>query len=224
MLSKQIGLAALVAVLAVACATPDANAWGWRGSWGSYGSWGCYGGSWGSYGCCGGYWGRYSYGSRGCWGSYGSYGCCGGCGSCVSCGGCSACGEDATSCSTCGGAYYSDSGRRVYGAVVSSEPSPTLSRESVAVSQPPETKLTLHVPAGATITLAGAATKQGGQVRTFSTTKLSAGQTWENYEVVAEIEQNGQVYRQQRTLTLTGGQNQELSIDFPTQQLAQASR
>lgn len=118
----------------------------------------------------------------------------------------------------------SASTQRVYGTVASSNHTPTPARESLLSAEPAKTVLTLHVPADAKVTLAGGATQQTGQIRTFSTSKLPSGQTWGNYEVVAEVERNGQVFRQQRSITLTGGQSQELSIDFPTQQLAQLSR
>ena len=84
-----------------------------------------------------------------------------------------------------------------------------------------KTKLTLHVPAEAKVTLAGVATKQGGEVREFSTSKLAAGQAWDNYTVHVEVVRDGKTLTQDKKITLTGGSAQELSIDFGAAQLAQ---
>ena len=167
---------------------------GSHGGWG--GSWGSYGGSWGgSYGSCGG--GYVSYGSGGSWGG-------GSCGSCGSYGG---------DVSYYGGYYgggYASS-RVVYGSVASSTPS------APAV----KTSLTLHVPADAKISLAGVDTKQSGETRQFATTRLAAGQTWDNYKVVVEMEKNGRTVHEERTIKLIGGESQELSINFDSTAVAQ---
>jgi len=84
--------------------------------------------------------------------------------------------------------------------------------------------LTLRVPADAKVTLAGVETKQSGEVRNFSTGKLTAGQVWDGYKVVVEAERNGQPIREERTIKLTGGQSQELSINFDSTQVAQVTR
>jgi uncharacterized protein (TIGR03000 family) len=78
----------------------------------------------------------------------------------------------------------------------------------------PKTRLTLHVPTDAVVTLAGVPTKQTGEVRQYTTTRLASGQVWGDYKVVVSLERNGQTLRQERTIQLTGGQSQELSIDF----------
>jgi uncharacterized protein (TIGR03000 family) len=80
--------------------------------------------------------------------------------------------------------------------------------------------LTLHVPAEATVTLAGVATKQTGEVRQFTTSRLAPGQVWDDYKVVVTMERNGQPLREERTIKLTGGESQQLSINFDSQQLA----
>ena len=78
----------------------------------------------------------------------------------------------------------------------------------VASSTPAvKTRLTLHVPADAKVTLAGVETKQTGEVRQFATSKLASGQTWSDYKVVIETTHDGKVQREERSLTLTGGQN-----------------
>ncbi len=87
----------------------------------------------------------------------------------------------------------------------------------VAVAQEEvPTKLTLTVPADAKVTLAGAATTQGGAEREFITTKLAVGQTWADYTVKVEL--NGEV--QEKSITLTGGEAQSLAFDFEAGKLA----
>ena len=151
-------------------------------------------GSWGgSWGGCGGCgYGGYGYGGYGYGGyGYGGYGY-GGYGY-GGCGSCSDCGVSCGGCGTCGG-------------------------EGVSPSQ---TKLTLHVPAEAKVTLAGVATKQTGEVRQFSTSQLAAGQAWQNYTVHVELVRDGKTLTQDRQITLTGGTAQDLSIDFGGSQLAE---
>jgi uncharacterized protein (TIGR03000 family) len=206
----------LVAVAAISMTAENSNAF--FGLFGG-GSCGSHGGGWGS---GGGSWGG-GWGSRGGWGSCGSHG--GGWGS----GGGSYGGGSWGSAGGYGG-YYGNSGgyysggyaRRggvVYGRVIATE-SPrnvTIARTTNVA----KTRLTLHVPAEASVTLAGIETKQTGDVRQFTTTKLASGQVWGDYKVVVTMERDGQMLREERTIQLTGGQAQELSINFDSQQLAQ---
>ncbi|HEY4234065.1 MAG TPA: TIGR03000 domain-containing protein, partial [Lacipirellulaceae bacterium] len=90
-----------------------------------------------------------------------------------------------------------------------------------ATVTPAKTKLTLHVPAEAKVTLAGVSTKQAGEVREFSTDRLSAGQAWQNYTVHVEVVRDGKTVAQDKQITLTGGAQQELSFDFGGEQVAQ---
>lgn len=90
-----------------------------------------------------------------------------------------------------------------------------------AGSQPPqvaekssETKLTLHVPADAEVYLSGRETKQTGEVRRYTTTRLSPGDAWEDYVVRVTLERNGKTLSQERTITLVGGQPQQLEFAF----------
>jgi uncharacterized protein (TIGR03000 family) len=97
-----------------------------------------------------------------------------------------------------------------------------VARDVVATSTPAvKTRLTLRVPAEAKVTLAGVSTKQSGEVRQYSTTNLQAGQVWDDYKVVVEMEKDGQVLREERTISLTGGKAQELEVSFDSSQLAQ---
>jgi uncharacterized protein (TIGR03000 family) len=203
----------LAAVVAVAAVTMSANtSFGWfghhRGSCGSWGG-GSWGGSWGgSRGSWGGSWGG---GSGGSWGGYSS--------SCGSYGGYSV--SYSNSCGSYGGGYgYSGV---VYDGYASSRP---VTRVYVAKATPEvKTRLTLHVPADAKVTLAGVETKQTGEVRQFATGRLAKGQNWNDYKVVVETTRNGQTLREERTLNLTGGQDQDLTVAFAdsdsTQQIAQ---
>jgi uncharacterized protein (TIGR03000 family) len=120
--------------------------------------------------------------------------------------------------------YYSDGGyarsRVVYddGVVVARSSTPS----KVIASKPAvKTSLTLRVPAYAKVTLAGVSTKQTGEVRQFATTKLAAGQIWDDYKVIVEVQKDGQVAREERTLKLTGGKTQELTVNFDSNQIAQ---
>jgi uncharacterized protein (TIGR03000 family) len=96
-----------------------------------------------------------------------------------------------------------------------------VSRDAIAAKPAAKTRLTLRVPAEAKVTLAGVSTKQTGEVRQFSTTSLKAGQVWDDYTVVVEMEQGGQMLREERIIKLTGGKAQELEINFDSSQLAQ---
>src|SRR5436190_3360164 len=154
MTSKKNLLVTLVAGCAIAMTANTSFAWGHRG--GSCGSYG--GGSWGGHGS----WGSYG----GSWGSGGSYGSCGSCGSYG--------GGYAYYGGYYGGGYATS--RVIYdGSYVSSTP-----RAATVVESAPavKTRLTIHVPAEAKISLAGVDTKQSGAVRQFATSRLAAGQNW----------------------------------------------
>jgi uncharacterized protein (TIGR03000 family) len=111
----------------------------------------------------------------------------------------------------------------MYGPVVRTE-RVAPARETIVAQAMPKTRLTLHVPSDAVVTLAGVPTKQTGEVRLYTTTRLASGQVWGDYKVVVSLERDGQTLREERTLQLTGGQAQELSIDFDSNEaLAQLS-
>jgi uncharacterized protein (TIGR03000 family) len=214
---KRVLFGLVVAVGALAVATDVHAFWGSRGSCGSCGgSWGSSGGSWG---CSGGSWGS----------SGGSWGSCGSCGGLFhrrwgSYGSCGSCGGSYGSCGSCGGSYGSQGSAGgtsyiigSYGQVYAAS-TPTDSKVQTAEST--TTRLTLHVPEDAKVTLAGVPTKQNGETRQFSTTRLAPGQTWDGYKVVVEVERDGKTLSQERILTLRAGEAQELSVDFNQQQIA----
>jgi uncharacterized protein (TIGR03000 family) len=86
--------------------------------------------------------------------------------------------------------------------------------QMVSDEQEAKTKVTLHVPANAKVTLAGAETRQTGETRTFITTSLKAGQKWDGYVVRVELERDGQTLTEEKNLAIEGGQSYELSFDF----------
>jgi uncharacterized protein (TIGR03000 family) len=89
-------------------------------------------------------------------------------------------------------------------------------------AQEPETSLTVHVPAGAKVYLAGNPTKAQGAVRVFRTTGLASGKNWDNYTVRVELEQDGRTVTQEKTISLKAGQSQELTFDFENDRVAAA--
>jgi uncharacterized protein (TIGR03000 family) len=92
--------------------------------------------------------------------------------------------------------------------------------EGKIAEQPGRTTLTLNVPADAKVYLSGTATQSAGTVREFTTAKLTNGQEWKDYTVRVEIERDGQKIAKEEHLTLRGGENRELSIDFDAPQVA----
>ncbi|MCO6045318.1 TIGR03000 domain-containing protein [Aeoliella sp. ICT_H6.2] len=112
----------------------------------------------------------------------------------------------------------------VDGKTVSEERHVTLtsgSEELLAFAAPAQaeavaTTLNLHVPADAKVTLAGAATERSGIDRQYITTKLPAGQEWANYQVI--VEHAGE--RQEKTITLIGGEEKSLDFHFSGSQVA----
>jgi uncharacterized protein (TIGR03000 family) len=73
-----------------------------------------------------------------------------------------------------------------------------------------ETAITLNLPEGAKVLLAGNETKASGESRTFRTSRLKVGEFWDNYEI--EVEYQGQVKRQ--AIRLVGGDSLQLTFNF----------
>jgi len=93
-------------------------------------------------------------------------------------------------------------------------------QENKVASEPVNTKLTLKVPADAKVFLSGNATGSTGAVREFTTARLPAGQTWNDYVVRVEFDHNGQKLVEERKLTLNAGDERELSFDFDLAKVA----
>jgi uncharacterized protein (TIGR03000 family) len=90
-------------------------------------------------------------------------------------------------------------------------------------TKPVKTTLKLNVPSDAKVFLSGNESKSTGSSREFVTTKLNAGENWDNYTVRVEFERNGQKLSKVERISLTGGESRELTIDAAPAQVAQAS-
>jgi uncharacterized protein (TIGR03000 family) len=81
----------------------------------------------------------------------------------------------------------------------------------VATSLP--TSLTLHVPSDAKVTLGGNPTVATGARRVYES-NLPAGQRYDQYQVRVELSQNGRTLTREKTISISAGERQELTIDF----------
>lgn len=88
------------------------------------------------------------------------------------------------------------------------------SEDAVVTAEPTTTKLVVRVPADAKVYLGGNETRQEGEVREFSTTKLREGDGWAEYTVRAELDVDGKVFEQEKVVSIKAGQTQEVSFDF----------
>ena len=92
-------------------------------------------------------------------------------------------------------------------------------------AEPTQTHLTLSVPSESTVTLAGKQTLLTGSVRVYTTTTLSKGEEWTDYPIRVEVQRDGRTVAREQNITLVGGEFQNVSFDFETNQLAEnASR
>ncbi len=83
-----------------------------------------------------------------------------------------------------------------------------------------ETAITLNLPEGAKVTLAGNTTKATGESRTFRTSRLKSGEFWDEYDI--EVEYEGEVKRQ--SIRLVGGDKLQLTFDFDSSVSTLAAR
>ena len=83
-----------------------------------------------------------------------------------------------------------------------------------------ETAITLTLPEGANVTLAGNATKATGESRTFRTSRLKSGEYWDDYDI--EVEYQGEVKHQ--SIRLVGGDKLQLTFDFDSPASTLAAR
>ncbi len=83
-----------------------------------------------------------------------------------------------------------------------------------------ETALTLHVPDGAKVYLAGNQTNGKGTVRTFRTKRLADGQAWSDYVVRVVVNENGVNRTKEEKITLRAGEQRELTFDFNVDKIA----
>lgn len=83
-----------------------------------------------------------------------------------------------------------------------------------------ETVVTVRVPADAKVSLAGNDTNGAGEVRTFRTRQLAAGEAWSNYTIRVTATVNGSSISQERSLNLVAGSAHELTFDFESSDVA----
>jgi len=93
-------------------------------------------------------------------------------------------------------------------------------KEAPVAGKAASTKLTIHVPADAKVYLAGRETSSTGEVREFSTSKLAAGTEWKDYTVHVTANIDGRDVSKDETITLTGGQDRDLTFDFNSSPIA----
>ncbi|MFT7641878.1 MAG: hypothetical protein ACI9G1_003629, partial [Pirellulaceae bacterium] len=101
-------------------------------------------------------------------------------------------------------------------------PQRVATEEPARAAEASDTTLTLRVPADARVYLGGNPTAAVGNVRTFTTAGLAAGQKWDNYKIVVAVERNGQMLTQERVITLQAGDQPSLDFDFDTAKVADA--
>ncbi len=83
-----------------------------------------------------------------------------------------------------------------------------------------ETILTLVVPEDAKVYLAGAETRATGAVRSFRTSRLAEGETWNDYNIRVTLKRDGRTLSKERTITLLGGESREVTFDFSADRVA----
>ncbi len=86
----------------------------------------------------------------------------------------------------------------------------TLEFNLVSAATPVETAVTLRVPEGATVVLAGNETNAVGATRTFRTQQLVAGHVWDDYTIQVKL---GDEVKEQK-VRLIAGDRLELAFDF----------
>jgi uncharacterized protein (TIGR03000 family) len=82
------------------------------------------------------------------------------------------------------------------------------------------TKLTLNVPADAKVYLAGQETRSSGERREFASTKVTPGGKWDNYTIRVVADVDGQPVEKEQTIQLLPGEDQELTFDFSSPDVA----
>ena len=88
-----------------------------------------------------------------------------------------------------------------------------LSKISFQESLQLTTSLTVHVPEGSTVWLAGNMTDSKGTTRTFETSALPTGSAWENYEIRVVTKDAGKDRTISKVIDLAAGDDIELSFE-----------
>jgi uncharacterized protein (TIGR03000 family) len=74
--------------------------------------------------------------------------------------------------------------------------------------------VTVQVPADALVHLEGRKAQAVGTVRRFSTSALTRGEKWNDYQIVVTLDRNGRQLKQEKSIDLVGGQSYDLRFDF----------
>ena len=88
-----------------------------------------------------------------------------------------------------------------------------VARLTLNADEPLTTTIVLRVPSNAKVFLAGEATTLTGEVREFTTNKLTDGQQWAKYSIRVEVQRDGRTMVEEKIVTLKAGERRELSID-----------
>ena len=83
-----------------------------------------------------------------------------------------------------------------------------------------DTSLTLNVPSDAKVMLSGRETAGTGEVRVFTTSKLTTGKKWSDYTVLVSVNRDGRTLTQQKSITLNAGDTREVTFLFDAPQVA----
>lgn len=211
---SKVMIGAVLGVALIGSTEAEATWWG-HSSGGSYGSWGSSGGSYGSWGSSGGY---ASHGSSGGWylgkhihqwrarrahyhHSHGSWGSSGG-----SYGSWGSSGGSHGSWGSSGGGWMQYDTAPPAGGEAAPPAVPSPSDSAV---------LDVHVPTQAKVYVNGLPTTSTGAQRRYVSNNLERGYSY-SYELRAEVEQNGEIVTETKTVKLQAGQSAQLTFDFNT--------
>jgi uncharacterized protein (TIGR03000 family) len=173
------------------------------GRHGCRGCWGCCGGCWG---CCGGCWGCCGGCCGGCWG------CCGGC-----CGGCYGGGSY-------WGGHYGGGRRADVGASRYIAKASVRTKAQLAKAQAKPATIVVDLPSDAQLFVDDQPTTSTSARRVFESPKLEAQNNY-SYMLRAELQRDGQTYRQTKKILVRAGRETVTSFsELGIMQTAQASR
>ena len=85
-----------------------------------------------------------------------------------------------------------------------------------SASEPKLISLPLHVPEESIVWLAGNVTASTGTTRTFETSALPNGSTWDSYEIRVVTTHDGKEHTVSKVINLTAGDSVDLSFETPS--------
>ncbi|HLN32660.1 MAG TPA: TIGR03000 domain-containing protein [Gemmataceae bacterium] len=188
-----------------------------HGCWSScHGCWsscsGCWGGCHGSYGCCGGCYGCWNscHGYWACHGCYASYGCCGGCyGYGHGCHGCYGYSCYGSCYGCCGGVIYAPPAAPPSAKPMEQAPPPK--KTTQAGSGSAQARVTINLPADATLFVDDQPMKATSATRVFRTPQLEADATY-YYVLRAEVTRDGQKQSEEKRILVRAGESVRASF------------